>query len=95
MARKEDQALIDELDYAIDCMNVETPTWRTELYNRYYGQQGTNREFTAEEQTLLEQLQEQKTVIKGVMNPDANPYSWFENGEAKGIAADIFRATAE
>lgn len=32
MARKEDQALIDSLDYAIDCMNVETPNWRTELY---------------------------------------------------------------
>ena len=29
------------------------------------------------------------------MNPDANPYSWFENGEAKGIAADIFKRTAE
>lgn len=29
------------------------------------------------------------------MNPDANPYSWYENGEACGIAADIFRATAE
>lgn len=25
MARKEDQGLIDQLDYAIDCMNVETP----------------------------------------------------------------------
>ena len=95
MARKEDQALIDQLDYAIDCMNVETPTWRTELYNRYYGQQGTNREFTSEEQALLKKLQDQKAVIKGVMNPDANPYSWFEDGEAKGIAADIFRATAK
>ena len=23
----------------------------------------------------------------GVMNPDGNQYSWYENGEAKGIAA--------
>ena len=29
------------------------------------------------------------------MNPDANPYSWYENSTAHGIAADIFRATAE
>ena len=35
MARKEDQNLIDEIDYAIDCMNVETPNWRTDLYNKY------------------------------------------------------------
>ena len=33
MARKEDQALIDRLDDAIDSMNVETPNWRTEFYN--------------------------------------------------------------
>ena len=34
-------------------------------------------------------------VIKGVMDPEGAPYSWYENGEAKGIAADIFRATAQ
>ena len=29
------------------------------------------------------------------MNPDANPYSWYEDGQAMGIVADIFRETAE
>ena len=53
MARKEDQGLIDQLDYAIDCMNVETPNWRTELYNQYYGSEGTNRDYTEEELALL------------------------------------------
>lgn len=95
MARKEDQALIDQLDYAIDCMNVETPNWRTELYNKYYGSEEKNHEFTAEESALLQELQEQQTTIRAVMNPDANPYSWYENGEAKGIVADIFRETAD
>lgn len=34
MARKEDQELIDQLDSAIDHMNVDTPNWRTNLYNK-------------------------------------------------------------
>lgn len=37
MARKEDKDLLDSIDAAIDAMNVETPNWRTELYNEYYG----------------------------------------------------------
>lgn len=37
MTRKEDQALVDALDAAIDAMNIETPNWRTDLYNKYYG----------------------------------------------------------
>lgn len=95
MARKSDQALIDQIENAIDQMNVETPNWRTDLYNKYYGSQELNTEFTADEQALLSQLQKDHTVIRAVMNPDTSPYSWYENGEARGIAADIFRATAE
>lgn len=95
MARKEDANLIQQIDYAFDCMNVETPNWRTELYNRYYGSISNNRELTAQEQALREQLVAGGEVIRAVMNPDNRPYSWYEDGQAKGIAADIFRATAE
>ena len=95
MARKEDQDLISRLDQAIDTMNVEMPNWRTELYTKYYGSQESNQEFTAEEQALLSKMQSDNTVIRAVMNPDANPYSWYENGKACGIAADILEATAK
>ena len=95
MARKEDAALIQQIDYAFDCMNVETPNWRTELYNEYYGSIENNRELTDQEQALREQLVTGGEVIRAVMNPDNRPYSWYEDGQAKGIAADIFRATAE
>ncbi len=95
LARKEDQFLIDELDRAIDCMNVETPNWRTELYNKYYGAQEQNTEYTAAEQELLAQLQADGATIRAVMNPDGSPYSWYEDGQAHGIAADIFAATAQ
>lgn len=95
MARKEDKKLIDQLDYAIDCMNVETPNWRTELYNKYYGSQEKNLELTDEEQSLLDEMKAEKKVIRAVTNPDANPYSWYEDGNAYGIAVDIFKKTVK
>lgn len=95
MVRKEDKALVDQLDYAIDCMNVETPNWRTDLYTKYYGSEKTNTEYTAEERALLKEIQDKNIVIRAVMNPDASPYSWYEDDKAKGIVADIFKATAK
>lgn len=92
MARKEDQELITRLDAAIDAMNIETPNWRTDLYNKYYGSQDQNTELTPQEQEFLTQMQEQNVVVRAVMNPDENPYSWYEDGEAHGIVADLFRA---
>ena len=75
MARKEDQNLIDQIDYAIDAMNVELPNWRTELYNKYYGVQEMNTELTEAEETLLKKMQDEDYVIRAVMSPDNNPYS--------------------
>ena len=95
MARKEDQALIDEIDRAIDQMNIEKPDWRSDLYNTYYGAQSLSTELTDSEQALLEKLQSEKAVIKAVLAPDSAPYSYYENGSYKGITAEIFKAAAE
>ncbi|MDO5339364.1 MAG: transporter substrate-binding domain-containing protein [Eubacteriales bacterium] len=95
MARKEDAALIDRIDNAIDMMNIETPNWRSDLYNMYYGSQSYSTRLTDEEAAFLEKLRADDVVIRGVMNPDRNPYSWYEDDEAKGIVADIFAATAK
>lgn len=95
MARKEDQSLIDDIDRAIDQMNIEIPEWRSDLYNEYYGAQALNTELTDSEQALLSRLQAENAVIKAVLAPDSAPYSYYENGSFKGITADMFRATAE
>ena len=95
MARKEDQDLIDQLDAAMDELNIENPNWRTELYNQYYGVQEQNTELTETEQALLQDLKANNAVIRAVMNPDEKPYSWYEDGEASGILADIFKQTAQ
>lgn len=96
MARKEDQSLIDQLDDAIDELNIESPNWRDNLYNKYYGSQNANMELTSEEWALLKQMQADGVTIRGVMNPDNNPYSWYEkDGRGYGIAADLFAETAK
>lgn len=95
MARKEDQSLIDAIDDVIDEMNVETPNWRSELYNIYYGSQNSNTKLTREEEEFLKNLQEHHTVIRAAMKPDRKPYSWFDDGKAYGIVADIFTTTAK
>lgn len=95
MARKENKALLEQIDRAMDALNVEKPNWRSDLYNQYYGAQESNTEFTKEEQELLAWMQEQEVTVRGLMNPDGTPYSWYEDGQAKGIAADIFRETAK
>ena len=94
MARKEDKNLIDQIDDAIDRINKENPNWRTELYDQYYGHYEIDLELTEEEQELLTQLVDEKQVIRGVMDPDAIPYSWYEDGEAYGIVSELFKETA-
>lgn len=95
MARKEDQSVIDNIDKAIDSMNIKTPNWRSDLYNMYYGTQSSNTKLTVDEEALLEQMRMDGTVIRAVMDPDNNPYLWYENEKPCGIAADMFIATAE
>lgn len=95
IARKEDSGLIEQIDAAIDALNTETPNKRMELYNRYFSAKGQNLALTEKEAALLASLKESGTVIRAVMKPDAAPYSWYENGEAFGISADFFRATAD
>ena len=95
MMRREDQALMDQIDAAIDAMNVETPNWRTELYNEYYGSPSKNDEYSTEEEEYLASLQRGHAVIRAVMNPDGTPYSWYDGTNACGIAADLFVQTAE
>lgn len=93
MVRKEDKALVDKIDEAIDSMNIETPNWRSELYNIYYGSQDANTKFTSDEQLLLKSLQEDGSAIRVLMDPDCAPYSWLEDGQGHGIVYDIFVQT--
>ena len=95
MARKDDAALIESIDDAIDDMSIETPNWRVELFNKYYGSQELNTELTQGEEAMLERLRAEKATVSVIMNPEDGPYSYFEKGEPKGISADICRAVSQ
>ncbi len=93
MTKKKNESLIHKIDASIDEMNIETPNWRSDLYNEYYGSQNSNTEFTSEEKKLLKKMQASHTKITATMNPERNPYSWFDDGRGYGIIADIFTTT--
>lgn len=64
MVRKEDHALVEQIDAAIDNMNVETPNWRKNLYNKYYGFKDFNTGYTDEEQAFLQELQQKRLLLE-------------------------------
>lgn len=95
MARQEDKALVDSIDKAIDAMSIETPNWRVDLFNKYYGSQSLNTKLTDGEEKLLSQLQAQGASVSVLLNPESAPYAYFENGTPAGISVEICNAVAE
>lgn len=95
MMRKSDTGLQAELNEAIAKMNLYSPGWQTKQKEKYYAaDMGDAITFTAAEKNYIERLGKQKRVISVALNPDNYPYSYFENGTAQGIMADLIRAIA-
>ena len=95
MVRKDDTDLQQEMDAALSQMNIYSPNWRSELFNKYYGpDNGVNLPLSAVERAYIQELKNSHTIFRVAMNPDNAPYSYFENGTAKGIIPDIFAEIA-
>ena len=91
MARPDRADLLAEADAGIQQMDFYTPGWRTRLWDTYYRRDfGNQIALTGEEKEYIRQLQEQDVVFTAVVNPDDAPYSYFENGEARGIIPELF-----
>lgn len=96
MTVKGNEQLMDEIDEAIEKLDKDEPGWRTSLMYQYYGNSSSDRlSLTAEERNYLQSLEEKGTVLKILVNPDRKPYSYFEDGEAKGIIPSVFACTAD
>jgi signal transduction histidine kinase len=92
MVRKNDKELLKQVNSAIRQMDENSPGWRLELWNEYYkADTGDEISFTAAERKFIKHSQKKGTVYTAVINPDRNPYSYFVDGEARGILPDIFR----
>ena len=91
MVRRDDTELLSEINRAIDQMDINLPDWRHELWDKYYLADSTGElSFTAEEKTFLDRMRESGVAIRAIVEPDRVPYSYFENGVAKGIIPGIF-----
>lgn len=96
MTRKGNQVLLDQINRAIELLDRDEPGWRTTLMYEYYGEsEGASASLTAEECSYLDRMREENKVFKVLVNPDRSPYSFFEQGEAKGIIPSIFQRTAD
>ena len=95
IVRKDDTELLAQVNDAIKRMDVDSAGWRTRLLNKYYSMNnGEVVAFTAEEREYMDGLNASGRILRVTMNPDCAPYSYFENGEARGILADIFKEVA-
>ena len=95
MMRKNDTELLQQVNSAISQLNVYSPDWRTKLFEKYYD--NVHSEvigLSIDERAYLKELKDSGQPIQAAMNPELRPYSYFENGEAKGIAPKLFQEIA-
>lgn len=83
-ARPEKQALLDRLDFAANMMAMDNPSFVEELYTQNVWER-IPLWLRMENQAYLRTL----SSIKVLVRSDLPPYSYMENGEYKGILADI------
>lgn len=95
MVKKGDTDLLERINYGIEQLDRYEPGWRTELFDKYYTPKSTDEvAFSSAEKEYMEKIKGTKVVFTAVVNPDRAPYSYFEDGEAKGIFVDIFKKMA-
>lgn len=95
MMRGDNLALQQDIDQAIAQMDIYTPGWRVMLWDRYYKPDvGVHIAMTQEEKSFLDEVAQQHRVFTVLVSPDNAPYSYFEDGEAKGIIPEVFREIA-
>lgn len=96
IAPKGNRTILDEIDHAIDELDLDEPGWRTALmYQSYYRSEEKQFSLRGDEQDFFDALRENHTVLKVLVNPDRKPYSYFEDGEAKGMIPAIFANLAD
>lgn len=88
--------LIDEANYALEQINVYYPELADDLTAKYFSDSDSGRpHFNNAELEYIAQCNEVGEVFYASVHPDNAPYSYFENGEAKGIIADIAKEISQ
>ena len=96
IVRKDDTELLDEINYAIEQMDINEGDWKNVLFYRYYGSNYTSAlHFTERETEYIRQVVSGEKSITMTAVGDRAPYSFIDNGELKGILPDYFASIME
>ena len=97
VTRKDRPDLMEDINAAIGELNLQDPSWQTELQQKYYSTDGDSQVLlTGEERACLEQLRASGEPLRVLFNPDRSPYSYFnEQGEAAGVFPAVFSLAAQ
>ncbi|MEG2896775.1 MAG: response regulator [Eubacterium sp.] len=86
------ETLLNELNVAMEKINIVTPMYESTLYQKYYGaDQKEGVAFSADEQAYIRDNPEVSILIA----PSLEPMVYSENGEVKGIIAEIIKKAME
>ncbi len=93
MMRNADTALINAVNSALRQLSLYSPNWQTDLYSKYYTPDtGSNLQLSTDERSYI--ASQAGRVFKAAVQPDNAPFSWFEEGQARGIIPEIFAEIA-
>ena len=82
--RKDNPELQEKLNRATDELLLINPRLREQLYAKYFND-GTPLLLTEDEKDYIRE----HPVFSAVVSPDQKPYTYYENGEAKGVIAEV------
>lgn len=92
VVKKGNTALLNQINYAIDQMNLAEGDWKDELNYQYYGQtESKTLVFSEREQAIIDQYASGQKTLTVSCNADNDPYSYLEDGKLKGIIPDLFK----
>lgn len=94
ISNKNNQKLMDELNYALYKMTLENPYFVAELINKYYGSiSDLSKSFSRQEKEYIDT----KPALDVVCDSSNFPFEWFdkEEGVYKGIDIDILSEIQE
>ena len=96
IVRKDDTELLNELNYAIEQMDIYEGDWKNVLFYRYYGPvYSSELTFTEREQAYIQSVISGEKTITATAQGERAPYSYVEDGELKGILPDYFASVME
>lgn len=93
VSNKDNQALIDEVEKTIQQIMFDVPTFEGELNKKYFSHSEISSSplYTKEELAYIESLD----TIKIKLIQNQKPSCYIENGETKGIWAEVIKLLAE